>query len=140
METRNEPALVELLATTYRSMQRDLEERLGEFDLTVDQWRALRALRAASGLTMGQLNENLQTSPASTTRLVDSLVDRALAFRRPSTLDRRQVDAWISDAGTVLLEQADDVARAHEDAVRAKAPGASVDTAIRALSRIQGEA
>lgn len=137
MKTRSEPALVDLLATTYRTLQRDLEARLSEFDLGVDQWRALRALRSAEGLTMGQLIEQLQTSPASTTRLVDALVDRALVFRRPSAHDRRQVEAWIADAGLALLDQADAVARAHEDALRDSSRGASVDTAIRALSRLQ---
>ncbi|MEI2819055.1 MAG: MarR family transcriptional regulator [Marmoricola sp.] len=67
----------------------------------------LRAI--GSGALMGEISERLVASPATTTRLVDSLVDRGLLFRRASATDRRQVQVTLSHEGVEMLAVADAV-------------------------------
>lgn len=86
---------------------RQLDQRLAEFELNVEQWRVLRAI--GSGALMGEISERLVASPATTTRLVDSLVDRGLLFRRASATDRRQVQVTLSHEGVEMLAVADAV-------------------------------
>lgn len=112
------PRLVDELTGLQRQLARSLEAALAEVDLTLDQWRALRALNEGPDATMGALTERLQTPPPSTTRLVDGLVDRALVYRRPSDVDRRRIEAALSDAGRRLLVQAEAAAAQHERRVR----------------------
>lgn len=112
------PRLVDELTGLQRQLARSLEAALAEVDLTLDQWRALRALDEGPEATMGVLTDRLQTPPPSTTRLVDGLVDRALVYRRPSDVDRRRIEAALSEAGRRLLAQAEAIAALHERRVR----------------------
>ena len=93
------PRLMDELTHAHRRWVRDLEAILTPLDLTLDQWRALRWLQRCPGLTMGELVEQLQMPAPSATRLVDGLVDRALVFRRASSVDRRRVEMNVSAAG-----------------------------------------
>ncbi len=113
------PRLVDELTGLQRVLARSLEAALAEVDLTLDQWRALRALDEGPDATMGALTDRLQTPPPSTTRLVDGLVDRALVYRRASDVDRRRIEAALSEAGRRLLAQADAIAAGHEARARA---------------------
>ncbi len=72
---------------------------LAEFELTVEHFRALRLLAAVDGATVGELAARTGTTPSSTTRLVDRLVERNLAYRRPAPGDRRSVLLTLSDTG-----------------------------------------
>ena len=76
-----------------------LTPALAEHDLTVEHFRALRLLAAVEGATVGELAARTGTTPSSTTRLVDRLVERNLAYRRPAPGDRRSVLLSISDTG-----------------------------------------
>jgi DNA-binding MarR family transcriptional regulator len=100
-------SVVDALITTQRLLVRQLDQRLAEFELNVEQWRVLRAI--GSGALMGEISERLVASPATTTRLVDSLVDRGLLFRRASATDRRQVQVTLSHEGVEMLAVADAV-------------------------------
>lgn len=72
---------------------------LAEHDLTVEHFRALRLLAAVEGATVGELAARTGTTPSSTTRLVDRLVERNLAYRRPAPGDRRSILLTMSDTG-----------------------------------------
>ncbi len=72
---------------------------LAERDLTIEHFRALRLLSAVEGATVGELAGRTGTTPSSTTRLVDRLVERNLAYRRPAPGDRRSVLLTLSDTG-----------------------------------------
>jgi DNA-binding MarR family transcriptional regulator len=128
------PRLVDTLSTALRMISRPLQETLErEEDVSLDQWRTLRALSASEGRTMGELSERLQIPAASVTRIVDGLVDRALVFRHGSAVDRRRVEVLLSEAGGALLVRLEDIAIAHETQYRATT-GLSVDDLIAALS------
>jgi DNA-binding MarR family transcriptional regulator len=130
------PRLVDTLSTALRMISRPLQESLErEEDISLDQWRTLRALSTSQGRTMGELSERLQIPAGSVTRIVDGLVDRALVFRHGSTVDRRRVEVLLSEAGGALLARLEDIALAHEAQYRATA-GLPVDELIAALSSV----
>lgn len=128
--------LFDAVSAAARTMARALESQLSEAALTLDQWRALRVLAAADGLTMGALSEQLQTSPATTTRLVDSLVDRALVYRAAGRADRRQVLVAVSDAGRAGLDVAEGIVAAHEAQLRRRLGDAPLDDVLVLLGAL----
>ena len=75
---------------------------LAEHELTIEHFRALRLLAEVDGATVGEIAARTGTTPASTTRLVDRLVERNLAYRRPASTDRRRILLSLSDAGRTL--------------------------------------
>ncbi|TWS26076.1 MarR family transcriptional regulator [Tsukamurella sputi] len=81
-----------------------LTPALAEQDLTVEHFRALRLLAGVEGATVGELAARTGTTPSSTTRLVDRLVERNLAYRRPAPGDRRSVLLTLSDTGREVWE------------------------------------
>lgn len=114
VRTPAQARFVDVLTGIQRALARDLTERFGEEDATLDQWRALAALvDADTGLSMGELGEAIQLPAASLTRLVDGLADAALAYRRPSAEDGRRVSVQVSALGRRKLARLDAIAAAH---------------------------
>jgi DNA-binding MarR family transcriptional regulator len=106
--------LVDLLTSAQRVLSRELGERLADEDVSVEQWRVLRALAGVDGTSMSELAERVQVPAPSLTRLVDSLVDRALVYRRQSVHDGRRIDVHLSVTGRELLLRLEAMAAAHE--------------------------
>ncbi|WP_461166106.1 MarR family transcriptional regulator [Tsukamurella serpentis] len=77
---------------------------LAELELTVEHFRALRLLAEGEGATVGEIAARTGTTPSSTTRLVDRLVERELAYRRPAPSDRRSTLLTMSDTGAQVWE------------------------------------
>ncbi|GAA4382916.1 MarR family transcriptional regulator [Tsukamurella soli] len=80
-------------------IMRVLTPVLARHDLTIEHFRALRLLADVDGATVGEIAARTGTTPSSTTRLVDRLVERNLAYRRPAPTDRRSVVLTMSDTG-----------------------------------------
>lgn len=110
------PRLVDALAVALRVRSRSLAEVLErEEGVSFDQWRTLRSLSRHTGRSMRELTDRLQIPPPSVTRLIDTLVDRALVYRHANPVDRRSVEVLLSDAGWVLLGRLEELARVDEE-------------------------
>jgi len=108
------PSAIDELLTAARSVTRELGAFLEpDLGLTVDQWRVLRRLDPLAGMTMTELGDALEVPAASTTRLVDSLVDRGLVHRRATDGDRRRVMVLQTDEGSELAQRADELVAQH---------------------------
>ena len=95
-----------------------IEDALFErFDLTAQQYNALRLLKAAHPkkvATLGLAGRLVSRAP-DITRLVDKLVDRGLVERERPADNRRVVNVGITEAGLTLLhELAGAVRECHE--------------------------
>jgi DNA-binding MarR family transcriptional regulator len=97
------PDLVELLSATTRRVSRAVASALAEDGGTLEGYRVLRCLAAAPGRTMGQLISALHLPGPTATRVVDGLVDAALAYRLPDPDDRRRVVVHPSALGRTRL-------------------------------------
>ncbi len=91
---------------TLARVARQVELAVATVDLTLSQYRVLGILgegrEAASALA-----QKLAVSRPSVTGVVDGLVARGLVRRDPGGSDRRRIDVDLTEAGRLLLEQAD---------------------------------
>lgn len=91
-----------------------IEERLfQQYDLSPQQYNALRLLRAAQPETVPTLalGGRLISRAPDMTRLLDRLEDRKLVERQRRPENRRVVEVGITAAGLELLEQLDEQVR-----------------------------
>lgn len=111
------PDLVELLTATSRRLTRTVTAALAEDGATLDGYRVLRRLVAAPGRPMGQLVAGLHLPGPTATRVVDGLVDAALAYRLPDPDDRRRVVVHPSARGRARLVRWEALVQAREQAL-----------------------
>jgi DNA-binding MarR family transcriptional regulator len=109
--------LVELLTATSRRVSRAVAGALAEDGGTLDGYRVLRLLAAAPGRPMGQLVATLHLPGPTATRVVDGLVDSALAYRLPDPADRRRVVVHASALGRTRLARWEGLVAAQEAAL-----------------------
>ncbi|NUR86817.1 MAG: MarR family transcriptional regulator [Nonomuraea sp.] len=106
-------SLAYLLSRAERSVNRCLSATLAGEDVTVEQWRILRALADGRGHSMGELAEAVLMPHPTLTKAVDRLIDRALVYRGASAGDRRRVAVFLADRGRDLLARVDGAVAEH---------------------------
>jgi MarR family transcriptional regulator, organic hydroperoxide resistance regulator len=106
-------SLAYLLSRAERSVNRGLAAALAGEDVTVEQWRILRALADGRGHSMGELAEAVLMPHPTLTKAVDRLIDRALVYRGASAGDRRRVAVFLADRGRHLLARVDGAVAEH---------------------------
>jgi DNA-binding MarR family transcriptional regulator len=92
---------------TYDRLRLLEDELFGRFDLTAQQYNALRLLKAAHPkkvATLGLAGRLVSRAP-DITRLLDKLVERGLVERERPADNRRVVNVGITHAGLALLEE-----------------------------------
>jgi DNA-binding MarR family transcriptional regulator len=92
---------------TYDRLRLLEDELFARFDLTAQQYNALRLLKAAHPKKVPTLSlaGRLVSRAPDITRLLDKLVDRALVERERPADNRRVVNVGVTDAGIALLDQ-----------------------------------
>ncbi|MGW0229461.1 MarR family winged helix-turn-helix transcriptional regulator [Actinopolymorpha singaporensis] len=105
--------------------------------LTARRYRLLRAVQMAgpSGLSLTQVADVMQCDQARATRLVDVLQERGLVSRRMDASDHRQRRVHPTEAGSTLLDEAEDVRRAYLRHVLTGWPAGDVATFADLLTR-----
>lgn len=97
---------------------RALEDELfGQYDLSAQQYNALRLLDVAhpAGMQTMEIGRQLISRMPDMTRMLDRLEKRGLIMRRRLLENRRVVEVSISDEGSQLLtEMSDAVLEMHE--------------------------
>jgi DNA-binding MarR family transcriptional regulator len=128
-----EASLVEQLVLAQRHAVRGLVRALAEDGCTIDQWLVLRALGDGDGHAMGELASSLRMAQPTLTRVVDSLSDRALVYRRQDPDDGRRVDVHLSRQGVARLRRLESLVRAHEASLDADPAWLDVRRAVARL-------
>ncbi len=84
---------------------RQLHQELAEFNLTVSQFAAMRALQGCErGCTMSELAKTARQISATMTGIVDRLVERGVIMRQRDPSDRRTLRVSLTETGTELLD------------------------------------
>jgi DNA-binding MarR family transcriptional regulator len=98
---------------TYDRLRTVEEELFARFDLTPQQYNALRLLAAAQPKTIRTLDlaARLVSRAPDITRLLDKLAERGLIVRDRPAANRRVVDVGITPAGAALLRELRDPLR-----------------------------
>lgn len=97
-------------------LREDAEGFLKAQGLTSTQYNVLRILRGSqnSGMTCGQIIEQMINRDPDVTRLLDRLEKRGLVLRRRSEEDRRVVCTYLTEEGLKIVEELDEpVAELH---------------------------
>jgi DNA-binding MarR family transcriptional regulator len=92
---------------TYDRLRLLEDELFGRFDLTAQQYNALRLLKAAHPkkvATLGLAGRLVSRAP-DITRLLDKLVERGLVERERPADNRRVVNVGITESGLALLDE-----------------------------------
>ena len=111
---------------------RDRNETVA-YGLSVSQAYALGALESGGPLSMGALAADLHLTVSTTTRVVDSLVERRLVGRKSDPGDRRVCRVALSARGAALWRRLEgELIAMEEEVLRALLP-AERDAVIRAL-------
>ncbi|MCD6425707.1 MAG: MarR family transcriptional regulator [Anaerolineales bacterium] len=85
---------------------RQLHQELAEFNLTVSQFAAMRALQGFDeGSTMSELAEAARQISATMTGIVDRLVESEIVTRQRDPGDRRTLRVSLTEKGVGLLEK-----------------------------------
>jgi len=102
---------------TYDRLRGYEDELFGKYDLTAQQYNALRLLRAVSPDTLPTLTlaSRLISRAPDITRLLDHLVKRDLILRERKPENRRVVRVGITPAGVELLDKIHSEVRAVND-------------------------
>ncbi len=97
------------LIYTFHWLQARVAERLEGTDITLQQYNILRILRGQypNPATIMLLKERMLDRECDASRLVDRLVQKALASRTLCPDDRRKVDVLITQKGLDLLKMID---------------------------------
>lgn len=116
-------------------LARHIEVALASADLTLPQYRLLVHL-AEGKEAASALADKLAVSRPSVTGVVDGLVARGLVSRQHEDADRRRVAHELTDAGRLVLAQADDeVQRVLDEIAAYREPGTEDPLAALAVWR-----
>jgi len=94
-----------LILAAQREGDRLLSGALEPIGLTTSQAEVLRVLYDHAPLSLIELGERLICETGSPSRLVNTLVEKNLVERKPSTSDRRMVTLLLTPSGRQTAEQ-----------------------------------
>jgi DNA-binding MarR family transcriptional regulator len=121
--TKSQYELLSALRHSLRRFQRFSRDAALAADLTPQQHQAMLAIKGFPGrdyVSMGELADRLQVRHHSAVGLVDRLVERKLAVRAHSAVDRRRVEVRLSPRGEACIES---LSAAHLREIRNLGPG-----------------
>jgi DNA-binding MarR family transcriptional regulator len=107
-----------------------------ELGLSIRDVRLLRMIGGAPGITMGQLVQSCGIEKTLVSKLVGSLVQRALVQRRIGTEDARQIHLELTDGGVELVLRAEPIGREMEARFLDCLSASEVQTLHRILQKI----
>ncbi|UDY25206.1 MarR family winged helix-turn-helix transcriptional regulator [Nocardioides sp. Kera G14] len=116
--TTGEPAsLTLLLKRSEDALHRRLQATLDGEGLLLEQWQIMAVLLARPGLRMSEIADAAVVPPATLTRHMDKLVERAIVVRRIDPDDKRRVVAALSPRGASLARRLSEVEQSIETAL-----------------------
>jgi DNA-binding MarR family transcriptional regulator len=96
---------IELLDAAYRALLAEPDRRLRSLGLTRNHQRLLHAVSREPGVTMARLQDAVQLTKQSLSRLLKELEMQGLIERRADPRDRRQRPIFLTARGRDLDEQ-----------------------------------
>lgn len=106
--------LAYLLAQANREINRQLESRLSQEGVPVEQWRILKVLSDGNGHSMGELADAVLLNHPTLTKMIDRMISDALVYRVQDPDDRRKVLMFSSDRGRILCKRLNSLAMSQE--------------------------
>jgi len=126
-----------LIADLSRLYGRVFDRRAAHLGLTRVQWRALKRIHHAEGITQTALADLMDMEPIAVGRVVDRLQKAGFVERRSDPDDRRVWRLHLSSQSTQIMEAIEQVSiGVREDSIAGVDPG-ELQTALKVLSQIR---
>lgn len=93
------------LARCYSTYARAVSCKVGEYGLTTPQFGILEALYHLGPLSLGDLADKLLVTGGNVTYVMDRLEEQGLVQRERSPVDRRIIQAKLTEKGHALIAQ-----------------------------------
>jgi DNA-binding MarR family transcriptional regulator len=126
-----------LIADLSRLYGRVFDRRAAHLGLTRVQWRALKRIHQAEGITQTALADLMDMEPIAVGRVIDRLQKAGFVERRSDPNDRRVWRLHLSSQSTQIMDAIEQVsAGVREDSVAAVDPD-QLQIALKVLSQIR---
>jgi len=93
------------LARCYSTFSRSISGKVHEYGLTTPQFGILEALYHLGPLSLGDLAEKLLVTGGNVTYVMDRLEEQAFVYRERSPLDRRIIQAKLTEKGHAVMAE-----------------------------------
>lgn len=126
-----------LIADLSRLYGRVFDRRAAHLGLTRVQWRALKRIHQAEGISQTALADLMDMEPIAVGRVIDRLQKAGFVERRSDPDDRRVWRLHLSSQSTQVMEAIEQVSvGVREDSIAGVDPG-ELQTALKVLSQIR---
>jgi DNA-binding MarR family transcriptional regulator len=117
-----------------KQLEDELQERLREERIPIEQLRVLEVLAAREALPMGELATSALVEPTTLTKMIDRMVADGMVMRTMDPQDRRRVLVMLAPAGWVAYERLSQLTTSQESRIKKRLPKAKL-AELRTLLR-----
>ena len=125
------------VADLHRLFGRVFDRRVAHLELTRVQWRALKHLGHAEGVTQVELADRLDMEPIALGRVIDRLQKAGFVERRADPADRRVWRLYLLPQSARVTGPVEAVAQALRKEATAGISAADLATALAVLDRVR---
>ncbi len=125
-----------LFMQTVNRRNRDFNPALSAVGLSIAEWRAMAVINRLDGCLMSELAEYTTVDRTTLTRIIDHLCAKGLTVRVASPQDRRQVRVELTAQGKIVIDQAVNALRTHNERALRGLSEADLTTLRALLQRI----
>ncbi|MBO9717016.1 MAG: MarR family transcriptional regulator [Pseudoxanthomonas sp.] len=126
-----------LVADLHRLFGRVFDRRVAHLDLTRAQWRALKSLARAEGVTQVELADQLDMEPIAVGRVIDRLQKAGFVERRADPADRRVWRLYLLPPSAQVTGEVEAVAQALRKDAMAGISATDLATTLSVLDRVR---
>jgi DNA-binding MarR family transcriptional regulator len=123
-----------IIASVNKQLEDELQERLREERIPIEQLRVLEVLAAREALPMGELATSALVEPTTLTKMIDRMVADGMVMRTMDPQDRRRVLVMLAPAGWVAYERLSQLTTSQESRIKKRLPKAKL-AELRTLLR-----
>lgn len=129
------------IVKTARRLNQLLGEKLKQFDLDLPLFNILRIIHSKSDkvINIKEIQTSMLHKMANTSRLIRVLEDRELIERRPSEQDKRVVNVFLTEKGSFVMEELDDLSAEYYTDQFARFTKDELDTLNEILHKIRNQ-
>ncbi|MFM1651778.1 MarR family winged helix-turn-helix transcriptional regulator [Brevibacillus sp. B_LB10_24] len=122
----------------YVTLRREVEAQLKPIGITHTQWSVLGIIHYFPGITSSELEQILLIERPSVTSLINGLVKNGWAIRRDHPTDGRYKQIFLTDEGTKLAIQTQDLSNIVDRRVREGMTPEEFETLKKLLKKMIG--
>jgi DNA-binding MarR family transcriptional regulator len=126
--------LAYIIATVNKQLEDELQDRLREEGMPIEQLRILEVLAGYDGLPMGELATQALIEPTTLTKMIDRMTADGLVERSLDEADRRRVLVVLAPAGKAAFRRLSRITNSQEARIKKRMPEAKL-VELRSLLR-----